>query len=161
MLRPNITQTLRAVRPCCTRPLATATVTAPKPLKKEGDISDSFASLSGGAPPLPDRFRQLKCDLIRGKEQKIADSWVRLLRELREENAVVAKKGSAVIPQVEYKDLEKGIKELKGEIKKRGVVVVKGVVPEEEARAYKDEIQEYVRKNPHTRGENNMTLLCT
>jgi hypothetical protein len=38
------------------------------------------------------------------------------------------------------------------EIRKRGVVVVKGVVPEVEARAYKGEVEEYVRKNPWTKG---------
>ncbi|PHH80469.1 hypothetical protein CDD80_1479 [Ophiocordyceps camponoti-rufipedis] len=103
--------------------------------KKEGDISDSFVSLSGterGA--LPDRFRQLKCELLRA------------------ENELIAQKGSGVIPQVDVEDLDGGCEEsVRDEIKKRGVVVVKGVVPEDEARRYKFELDEYIAKNPQTR----------
>ncbi|KAI5458656.1 hypothetical protein BGZ63DRAFT_432102 [Mariannaea sp. PMI_226] len=120
--------------------------------KKEGDISDAFVSLSGrDRPPLPDSFRQLKCDLVRGREDEIQRSWVTLLRELRKENDIIAKKGPSVIPQIEFSNLDSDIKQLKDEIKKRGAVVVKGVIPEAEARAYKEEIEEYVKKNPSTR----------
>ncbi|KAG6256929.1 hypothetical protein E4U23_000081 [Claviceps purpurea] len=130
---------------------ATAT-TGLRASRKEGDISDAFVSLSGAKrDALPDRYRQLKCDLIRGREKKIVESWTRLLRKLRTENEVIALKGSDVIPQVEFTHLDTGLCELKDEIKKRGVVVVKGVVPEAEARAYKEEVEEYVRKNPWTR----------
>jgi hypothetical protein len=31
--------------------------------------------------------------------------------------------------------------------------VIRGVIPEQEARAYKFEIEEYVKKNPQTKGE--------
>lgn len=124
--------------------------------KKEGDISDAFVSLSGvKRDALPDRFRQLKCDLVRGREKQITESWTRLLRALREENEYIAKKGSDVVPQIEYSDLKGGIESLKGEIQKRGAVVVRGVVPEAEARAYKAEVEEYVQQNPWTRGMPN------
>lgn len=123
------------------------------PTKREGDISDSFVSLSGDErPPLPDRFRQLKLELSKGREDEITKSWNRLLRTLRSENEIIASRGPNVVPQVEYKDLDNGIGGLKDEIKKRGAVVVRGVVPEGEARGYKEEIEEYVRKNPSTRG---------
>ncbi|KPM41086.1 hypothetical protein AK830_g5467 [Neonectria ditissima] len=128
------------------------TAAAQQATKKEGDISDAFVSLSGvDRPPLPDRFRQLKCDLVRGREAEIKHSWTRLLGELRRENDVIAAKGPAVIPQVEYKDLEAGIDGLQAEIRKRGAVVVRGVVPAGEARAYKEEAEEYIAKNPATR----------
>ncbi|KAF4943553.1 hypothetical protein FGADI_13344, partial [Fusarium gaditjirri] len=120
--------------------------------KKEGDISDAFTSLSGAQrEPLPDRYRQLKLNLLRGREDKIVQSWKRLLRELKRENEVVAKKGPGVIPQIEFKDLERSKDGLREEVKKRGVVVVRGVIPEGEARAYKAEVEEYVAKNPSTR----------
>ena len=124
------------------RRLATVATGNAAAVKKEGDISDAFVSLSGAKrDPLPDRFRQLKCDLVRGREREVTQSWTRLLRALREENDYIAAKGSDVIPQIEYKHLDKGIDELRGEILKRGAVVVRGVVPEEEARAYKEEVQ--------------------
>ncbi|SCO50636.1 related to DUF1479 domain protein [Fusarium fujikuroi] len=120
--------------------------------KKEGDISDAFTSMSGvKREPLPDRYRQLKLTLLQGREDKIVQSWNKLLRELRRENEIVAKKGPGVVPQIEFKDLERSSDALREEVKKRGVVVVRGVVPEGEARAYKAEVEEYVARNPSTR----------
>lgn len=138
-----------------------ATVQTPKPApKRTGDISDSFVSLSGvEQAPLPDRFRQLKLELVRGREKEIAASWTRLLRTLRRENEVIAQKGPAVIPQVEFSDLNYGLdNKVKEEIKKRGVVVVHGVIPEGEAREYKARVEEYVKQNPHTRGKASLSL---
>ncbi|KAK2037970.1 DUF1479-domain-containing protein [Colletotrichum somersetense] len=120
--------------------------------KKEGDISSVFVSLSGAErAPLPDRFRALKRDLVAGREVAVARSWGRLLRALREENEVVRVAGPAVIPSVEFRDLDAGVARLRDEIRKRGALVVRGVVDEAEARAYKDEIEAYVRRNPSTR----------
>ncbi|KAI1051876.1 hypothetical protein LB506_003710 [Fusarium annulatum] len=120
--------------------------------KKEGDISDAFTSMSGvKREPLPDRYRQLKLKLLQGREDKILQSWNKLLRELKRENEIVAKKGPGVVPQIEFKDLERSSDALREEVKKRGVVVVRGVVPEGEARAYKAEVEEYVARNPSTR----------
>ncbi|KAI9147547.1 microtubule associated protein [Paramyrothecium foliicola] len=129
-----------------------AMAAAQKQPKKEGDISDAFASMAGvEATPLPDSFRQLKLDLIRGREGAVRNSWRSLLRELRRENDIIAAKGPAIVPEVEFKDLERALEDKKSDIKLRGAVVVKGVIPEAEARAYKDEIEEYVRNNPWTR----------
>ncbi|GKT82095.1 DUF1479 domain protein [Colletotrichum tofieldiae] len=120
--------------------------------KKEGDISSVFVSLSGTArEPLPDRFRTLKQDLVAGHEDAVVKSWGRLLRALREENATIAAKGPAIIPSVDFRNLDGDVERLKGEIRKRGAAVVRGVVDEDEARAYKDEIEAYVRKNPSTK----------
>lgn len=144
MLRSGLT---KLTRPRLCRSASTAAA------RREGDISDAFVSLSGAErAPLPDRYRQIKCDLLRGREHKIFESWSRLLRQLRRENDIIAAKGSDVIPQVDFADLEAGCERLKGEIKKRGALVVRGVIPEQEARGYKEEIEDYVRKNPHTRG---------
>ncbi|KAJ4202251.1 hypothetical protein NW767_006210 [Fusarium falciforme] len=146
MLRASLAKTPKGF---CRR---MTTAAAQKSTKKEGDISDAFTSLSGAKrEPLPDRFRELKCELVRGREKEIVASWDRLLRQLKRENEIIAKKGPSVIPQVEFSDFEKDVDVLKEEIRKRGAVVIKGVIPEAEARAYKDEIEEYVKKNPSTR----------
>lgn len=121
--------------------------------KKEGDISSVFVSLSGAArEPLPDRFRALKRELVAGHEDAVVRSWGRLLRALRAENEAVERGGPGVIPSVEFGDLEADVARLKGEIRKRGAAVVRGVVDEKEARSYKEEVEEYVRKNPSTKG---------
>ena len=122
--------------------------------RKEGDISNAFVSLSGAKfEPLPDRYRQLKCDLIQGRESQVIESWTRLLRQLREENKLIAQKGPAIVPQLAFGDLDKVCSDsVKDEVRKRGAVVIRDVVPEAEARAYKDEVEAYVKKNPWTKG---------
>ncbi|TDZ40804.1 Uncharacterized protein CTRI78_v010093 [Colletotrichum trifolii] len=120
--------------------------------KKEGDISSVFVSLSGETrEPLPDRFRELKKQLVAGHESAAVRSWGRLLASLREETRLIGRKGPAIIPSLDFKDLERDVAALKSEIKKRGAAVVRGVVDEKEARAYKDEIEAYVRSNPSTK----------
>lgn len=121
--------------------------------KREGDISDSFASLSGTAyKPLPQKFLDLKKRLIRGNEDAVVASWGRLLEQLKIENEIVAREGPNAVPSIEFKDLDSNIAVLRSELKKRGVAVIRGVVPEDEARRYKTDLEEYVKKNPHTRG---------
>jgi Protein of unknown function (DUF1479) len=121
--------------------------------KKEGDISSVFVSLSGAAATkLPDRFTDIKRDLIRGNEEKLTNSWKRLLKQLAVENRVVAAHGPNVVPQIEYEELSKPSDQFMEAVNKRGVAVIRGVVPEAEARGYKGEVEEYVRANPWTKG---------
>jgi hypothetical protein len=122
-------------------------------LKAEGDISSVFASLSGAAPtPLPARFAQIKRDLVKGNERQVTASWHRLLQQLRKENKIVAAAGPAIIPQIEFSELATASDAVKAEIRKRGVAVIKSVIPEEEARSYKDDVEKYVKANPSTKG---------
>lgn len=122
--------------------------------KREGDISDSFASLSGVKDePLPDQFRKLKLSLVEGREEKIKASWHRLLQRLEIENDVIAELGSKVIPEVRFDNLEDDLSQNRDAIKKRGAAVIRGVIPEKQARQYKFDLEEYVRKNPQTKGQ--------
>ncbi|KAH8668947.1 hypothetical protein BX600DRAFT_265645 [Xylariales sp. PMI_506] len=121
-------------------------------VKRVGDISDSFVSLCGAArAPLPERFLDLKRDLIRGNETALSDSWKRLIRQLKAENEAIAREGPNIVPSVDFARLDTDLDLLRAAIKKRGAVVVRGVVPPEEARNYKNEIEDYVKLNPSTR----------
>lgn len=123
--------------------------------RKEGDISSVFVSLSGddGAPPaLPERFADVKRNLLHGREDKLKRSWDRLLRKLKGEVDAIHVHGSNIIPDIEFKDIHKAPDAFRRELRKRGVAVVRGVVPETEARDYKEEIEAYVQANPGTKG---------
>lgn len=123
--------------------------------KKEGDISDVFVSLSGAKPtPLPDRFADIKRNLIRGHEEAVQASFTRLINRLALENPKVAKLGPKIIPSVEFKDvLEKNVSEQQlRDMRGKGAFVIRGVVDEKVARAYKEEVEEYVKLNPSTKG---------
>ena len=120
--------------------------------KKEGDISDAFASLSGMQfEPLEPRFADVKARLIAGHEDAVRDSWNRLLASLKEEIPIITDQGSKVIPQIDFKDIDNASPEFRAEHKKRGVAVIRNVVPREEALAMKEELRGYLKANPQTK----------
>jgi len=121
--------------------------------RKEGDISSVFVSLSGVSPdPLPSRFADIKRQLIQGHEKAVTASWKRLLQKLATENEALKQRGSAIIPEIQFEDLKNPSEQFLKETKKRGVAVIRSVVPEDEARAYKTEVEDYVKINPWTKG---------
>ncbi|KAL4889772.1 hypothetical protein BDV59DRAFT_210063 [Aspergillus ambiguus] len=120
--------------------------------RQEGDISSVFVSLSGKEnAPLSQRFAEQKKRLIAGREDQVKASWDRLLHQLREEVQLIEERGSDIIPSIDFKDIHNAPKKFQNELRKRGVAVVRGVVPEHEARAYKEEIESYARANPGTK----------
>ena len=121
--------------------------------RKEGDISSVFVSLSGVTPdPLPQRFADIKRQLIQGSESAVTASWKRLLEQLAVENQIVKQKGPDIIPSIQFRDLQNPCQDFISDIKKRGVAAIRGVVPEDEARGYKNEVEDYVKLNPWTKG---------
>ena len=126
------------------------------PLKDTGDISSVFPSLkSDNLPsPLPPRFVDLKKRLISGHEDHVEDSWHRLLADLRKEIEIIKNLGSAVIPEVEFKDMHDIVKRTKfrDQLHKRGVAIIRGVVTEREALGWKDLLRRYIQDNPSTKG---------
>lgn len=146
--------TLRTVR-TPTRRFATQWRTvATQAQKRAGDISDAFASLSGQEfKPLTPEYADLKGRLIKGRENDVRESWERLLRELREEVPLIIELGSKVIPEIDFKDIDNAPEKFSSELRKRGVAVIRDVVPESEALQWKEDLREYIRQNPQTKGE--------
>ncbi|KAI1370836.1 DUF1479-domain-containing protein [Hypoxylon crocopeplum] len=150
-LSKQISRTTSQVRSVMMAATQTQTQTQTQ-TKREGNISDSFVSLSGAArPPLPQRFLDLKKALVGGHEDRVVDSWNRLLAELKRENKVITKEGPGIIPSLDFQDLDADLTRLRRELEKRGVAVIRGVIPEGEARSFKSDIEEYVKQNPQTK----------
>ncbi|RAL14192.1 DUF1479 domain-containing protein [Aspergillus homomorphus CBS 101889] len=92
-----------------------------------------FVSLSGAKEKaLPPIFAAQKRRLIAGHEDQVKKSWDRLLCTLRDEV-----------------DIQAAPSRFQDELRKRGVAVVRGVIPEGEARAYKEEFEAYMRARLH------------
>ncbi|KAG6368388.1 hypothetical protein INS49_002594 [Diaporthe citri] len=106
-----------------------------------------------GIPSLPKRFAQVKADLVSSNETAIAESWSRLLKQLRQEVASIAEAKTPVIPTIDFQDLEAPAKRdaFLDDLKVRGAAVIRNVVPEDEARAMKRDLDTYIADNPHTR----------
>jgi hypothetical protein len=139
------------------RTLATAaTVTKPRDRgpRKEGDISSVFASLSGGeAIPLPSRFAEIKQHLIAPNPTALSSSFTRLLSTLRSEIEQISTTGSSIIPSIEFSEINNHsrIKPFANSLEKRGVAIIRGVVDQDVALGWKEEIKAYIRANPQTK----------
>lgn len=121
--------------------------------KREGTIADAFASLSGQQfGPLEPRFASVKSALINGHEEAVQASWTRLLSQLQREVKVISQKKSSIIPVIDFRDTDTPSKAFADEYRKRGVAVIRNVIPEEEVLYMKDELKKYIRQNPHTKG---------
>lgn len=112
-------------------------------------------SLSDPDPfPLSERFAKIKRNLIAGNEKAVADSWYRLLGQLRKEADRIAAAGSDVIPSINYIDIHDidKVAAFRDALKERGIAIIRRVVPPNVALSWKEETQEYLLHNPHTRG---------
>ena len=120
--------------------------------KKEGTIADAFASLSGQAfAPLEPRFADIKRELIRGNEEAVTASWQRLLTRLQVETKLISDLGSRVIPEIDYTEIQQPDEAFSQEYRKRGVAVIRNVIPRDEANALKEELRQYIKANPQTK----------
>ena len=147
MLRGSV-HGLRSVQASASS-IRTATTTTQK---RAGDISDAFVSLSGKAfEPLPPRYADIKRRLMAGHEVALKASWQRLLTSLKEEIPIIAQSGPSVVPEIDFKDINNPSDHFQREYRKRGVAVVRNVIPDEEALKWKEDIREYIRQNPHTK----------
>ncbi|KZT27114.1 DUF1479-domain-containing protein [Neolentinus lepideus HHB14362 ss-1] len=113
---------------------------------KDGSIATVFASLSDtDAEPFPARFADLKKQLWK---DELVESWRQVLADVSEEIEVIAQKQQAAIPEIVFRDLEKGVSADKiAEIKKAGSVVVRGGVSKADALAWKQSIIDYTAAN--------------
>jgi hypothetical protein len=144
---------LRTVRTPSRRAVTQFRMAATHAQKRAGDISDAFVSLSGQKfEPLTPEYADLKGRLIKGYESEVRESWDRLLKSIREEIPLIAERGSQVIPDIDFKDLDHAPESFSSEFRKRGVAVVRNVVPEQEVLQWKDDLKEYIRQNPQTKG---------
>lgn len=102
---------------------------------------------------LQPRFAKIKRDLVSGHTSAITASWKRLLRELRKEIDLISSKGSEVIPTIDFADIEKSacVEDFSRRLRRRGVGVIRKVVPRETAVAWKQETLRYLSENPHTK----------
>lgn len=127
--------------------------------RKDGDISSVFRSLSGSdaTEQLPQRFADVKRKLVKDKDA-LHQSWNRLLIRLREETEEIRARGSTCLPEIDFSDIKNPSKEFQDTLRRRGVAIVRQVVPEKEAREYKEDLERYIASNPSTKGEDHRAL---
>ena len=123
-----------------------------RPPKRKGDISSIFPSLGGNASsaPLPPRFAAVKAKLLEySAPGQLQASWDRLVAELDNAIPEIAEKGSAVVPTVDFAQLRDAGEDAPfvEEVRKRGVVILKGVIDESEVLEMKESVRRYIAAN--------------
>jgi hypothetical protein len=119
--------------------------------KPKGDISSVFGHLGGKENTLDAKFLDLKKELAAKDPKAFTESYNRLLASFEKESKLIQEKGSDIIPQITLGDIIKADgkfpEHLLPEIRKRGCVVIRNVIDQEEAKGYKEKIQSYVKRN--------------
>ncbi|RFU32375.1 hypothetical protein B7463_g3985, partial [Scytalidium lignicola] len=125
---------------------------------RAGDsIGTAFASLSSGAAELPPQYVTLKQKLCGGHENALLDGWNRLLHTLETEILPqIQELGSKLVPEVNFSDIEanggKLPKVIEEKLKTCGTLIVRGIVPREQALQWKQQVRDYISSNPSTGG---------
>ncbi|KAM0276061.1 hypothetical protein ACHAQH_007147 [Verticillium albo-atrum] len=107
-------------------------------------------SFYGNEPiPLPSRFAGVKRRLIAGHEAAVEASWRRLLVALAKEIDEVQRRGAELIPTIHFNDINDPVRvdAFAHRLKRYGVAVIRGVVPEQEAKEWVQETREYLDTN--------------
>lgn len=73
-------------------------------------------------------------------------------RALADGTKDIKQAGPAIIPSVTFSELQNLSNERRVEIIKRGALIVKNVIPTEEAAQLKNDVIEYIEANPNTTG---------
>ncbi|EJT71060.1 hypothetical protein GGTG_12081 [Gaeumannomyces tritici R3-111a-1] len=107
-------------------------------------------SFYGAKPvPLPSRFATVKRNLIDGHEDAVAASWGRLLDALGREMAAIRAKSSSLelmMGAIDFADIDQParVAEFSALLKRFGVGVVRGVVPQSDTKRWVDETRRYL-----------------
>ena len=104
---------------------------------------------------LNERLLQLKRDIASSYpdfERNATSAWDEVLQELAKTTQEIGQQGSSYLPIVEYDKLSSLPWDKVNELKRKGSFVVRGVVPVEEARAYKTDLETFVSANPSVEG---------
>ncbi|KAL2755482.1 hypothetical protein ACRALDRAFT_2077411, partial [Sodiomyces alcalophilus JCM 7366] len=133
-------------------PLSTTTTTPATAANRKAskNMEPPVVSFYGTEPiALPPRFAGIKKRLIAGHEDAVEASWHRLLAALKEEIADIQRRGSDLIPAINYADIHDPVRvdAFAHRLRRYGVAVIRGVVPADEAATWVKETHDYLDKN--------------
>jgi hypothetical protein len=125
---------------------------------RAGDsIGTAFASLSIASPQLPPKYGSLKQELSKGAEKAILEGWKRLINRM--ETKIIPQIhsiGTDLVPEVHFAEIVANGGALpdsvKARLKKCGTLIVRNVIPQEQALEWKQKVVDYIKDNPSTTG---------
>ena len=95
-----------------------------------------------------EKFKRYKKDLVLiYGEEALRKSWLKVCNELESLTREITEKGTTIIPEVGYDELFNMSEDEKREFRKRGCFVVRGVISEEQATKYFEDLKDFIRNN--------------
>jgi hypothetical protein len=85
-------------------------------------------------------------------EANATRAWNEIISELATVTDEIVATGPDYLPSVDYKDLENLGQDKLAEIRRKGTVIIRNVVPRDEAEQYKQSLKEFVAANPNVEG---------
>ncbi|KAH9481804.1 Tubulin beta-2 chain [Psilocybe cubensis] len=104
---------------------------------------------------LPARFIDLKVQIASSYpdfEKNAIRTWSEILHEMNNVTKTIIEEGTNYVPQVDFADLNNLSSEEVEKIKRKGSVVIRNVVPDEQAIKWKEELKEFVTVNSTVEG---------
>ncbi|KAH8896851.1 DUF1479-domain-containing protein [Thozetella sp. PMI_491] len=117
----------------------------------------TVAQTSYPCPLLEQRFSELKQSIVRSEDRdRVIESYHRLTKALEVEAERIAKEGPKSIPEIDFSTVEsngghfpKGLVE---QVRQTGCVIIRGVVSEEQAVQWENDLRSYTKRHPKIAG---------
>ncbi|KAL3482570.1 hypothetical protein BJX62DRAFT_250925 [Aspergillus germanicus] len=108
-------------------------------------------------PLLEERFSELKRSIISpADKQRVIESYGRLIQLLSASADRIAKHGPAIIPEIPFADIAANNGKLPEDFaslaRETGCLIIRGVVPEQQATAWEKELKDYTWRHPKVAG---------
>ncbi|KAK0498457.1 hypothetical protein EDD18DRAFT_1071133 [Armillaria luteobubalina] len=85
-------------------------------------------------------------------EERVTQAWADILVELKKVTQEISAGGSEFIPQVQFSELQNLPADKIAEIRRKGCLVIKDIVDDEQAIAWKKSLEDFVSNNPDVDG---------
>ena len=123
--------------------------------KAEGDISSVFASMANDKREiLPERFVELKREIVGENGDAILASWKRLLPVVEAKVREAKELGSSIFPEVEFSDIQSNNVDaaMIERIKRTGACIIRNALSKEEVAELLANVRGYIKDNPTSKG---------
>lgn len=106
---------------------------------------------------LHERFSKLKQSIIKDEDrERVIQSYHRLTKALQTEAGRIAEQGSNAIPQIDFAAVEGNggriPDNMAGLARQAGCIILKGVVPEQQASQWEADLKAYTKEHPNVAG---------
>jgi hypothetical protein len=120
-------------------------------------LSRYIANVRRSCPLLEEKYSKLKKSIVKPEDRaRLIDSYHRLVKLLEKEADRIGELGPKAIPEVDFSLIESNDgylpEGLADTVRQTGCLIIRGVVPEEQATKWESDLKAYTKKHPKIAG---------